>query len=105
MLAENGMDADDAALLYDGRIEAGGEKLDAILIEMRAYFSPWSEAIVAVPYTPASSGRFLVHRPKILVWEHCEDFPVEAALHCFFEGVREHEPGSNLWNERLDESK
>src|SRR5438552_2728109 len=44
-LDSNAMDADDAALLYDGRIPIGNEKLDAIIIEMRAYFSPQSKAI------------------------------------------------------------
>ena len=33
-LAANAMDADDAALLYDGRITLGGGKLDAVIIEV-----------------------------------------------------------------------
>jgi hypothetical protein len=43
------MDANDAVLLYDDRNPIGTEKLDSIIIEMRAYFSPGSEAIIAVP--------------------------------------------------------
>lgn len=104
-LNSNEMDGDDAALLYDGRIDAGEEKLDAVIIEMRAYFAPDSEAVIAVPYMPASSGRFLVHRPKLLLWENCEDFDLEAALQSFFESVSEHEPGSKVWKDCLDESK
>src|SRR5215475_9631314 len=65
-LDSNQMDADDAVLLYDGRIPIGSEKVDAIVIEMRAYLSPGSDAVMAVPYTPKSSGAFRVHRPKLL---------------------------------------
>ena len=36
-LASNEMDANDAVLLYDGRIPIDDDKLDAIIIEMRAY--------------------------------------------------------------------
>ena len=99
------MDANDAVLLYDGRITVDEEKLDAILIEMRAYFSPQSEAILAVPYTPASSGRFRVHKPKILCWENCEDFDMNTAIQAFFAGVDNHEKGSRVWADALDETK
>jgi len=61
--------------------------------------------VIAVPYTPKTSGRFLVHKPKLLAWENCDDFDVNAAFHSFFEGVDEHEQGSKIWNECLDESK
>jgi hypothetical protein len=104
-LGSNEMDANDAVLLYDGRITLGGEKLDAIIIEMRAYFSPDSEATIAVPYTPKSSGKFRVHKPKLLQWKRCEDFDMNFALQSFFEGVDKHEKGSTIWNKCLDESK
>jgi hypothetical protein len=104
-LEANGMDANDAVLLYDGRIPVGREKLDAIIVEMRAYFSPGSEAIMAVPYTPKSSGRFRVHKPKLLGWKNCDDFDMNAALQAFFDGVSEHEKGAKVWNDCLDESK
>lgn len=104
-LESNEMDANDAILLYDGRISIGDEKLDAIIIEMRAYFSPDSEAVIAVPYAPGASAEFRVHRPKLLEWKSCEDFDMDAALRSFFEGVEEHEEGARVWNECLDESK
>ena len=104
-LLSNKMDANDAVLLYDGRIPIGKEKVDAIIIEMRAYFSPGSEAIMAVPYTPKVSGRFRVHKPKLLAWKNCEDFDMNAALESFFEGVDGHEKGSKVWNDCIDESK
>jgi hypothetical protein len=99
------MDANDAVLLFDGRIPVGDEKLDAVIIELRAYFSPDSKAIIAVPYTPKSSGRFRVHKPKLLEWKDCEDFDTSAAFEAFFAGVARHEKGAQIWNDTLDESK
>ena len=104
-LDSNKMDANDAALLYDGRILIGNEKIDAIIIEMRAYFSPDSEAIMAIPYTPKQSGLFQVHKPKLLGWKNCDDFDMNTALQSFFEGVDGHEMGATVWNESLDESR
>jgi len=104
-LASNEMDAVDAVLIYDGRITLADEKLDALIIEMRAYFSPDSEAVLAIPYTPRASGQFRVHKPKVLAWDHCEDFDMNAAFESFFNGVAGHEKGAAIWNECLDESK
>jgi len=101
----NDADANDAALVYDGRIPLGTDKIDAIIIEIRAYFSPQSEAVIAVPYAPKSSGRFRVHKPKLLQWKNCDDFDMKAVPGSFFESVAEHEKGSSLWNASLDESK
>ena len=104
-LQSNAMDANDAALLFDGRIPIGGEKLDAIVIEIRAYFSPESEVVLAVPYSPKSSGAFRVHKPKLVVWKDCADFDIDDSLQAFFDGVHQHEMGARIWNECLDESK
>jgi hypothetical protein len=104
-LASNDMDANDAVLLYDATISAADERLDAVIIELRTYFSPLSEAVIAVPYTPRNSGEFRVHKPKLLAWEECEDFDMNAALGSFFEGIGEHENGARIWNDCLDESK
>lgn len=104
-LASNNMDASDAALIYDGRITLGEEKLDALIIEMRAYFSPTSVAAIAIPYTPKDNGRFRVHKPKVLAWDNCEDFDLDHAFEAFFAGVARHEKGSEIWNQSLDESK
>jgi hypothetical protein len=80
-------------------------KVDAIIVEMRAYFSPESRAIMAIPYTPPSSGGFRVHKPKLLVWEDCEDFDLDAALESFFAGVGDPGQGAKVWNTSLDESR
>ncbi len=106
LLDSNETDADDAALLYDGYIDVGSEKLDAILIEIRSYFSPDSRAVLAIPYTPKSnSSEFRVHKPKVFDWQNCDDFEMDAVLESFFEGVYSHEEGAKIWNESLDESK
>lgn len=104
-LATNAMNADDAVLLYDGFITMDDEKLDAILVEIRTYLSPDSEAIIAIPYTPKESGSFLVHKPKLLAWDNCDDFETNTVLQSFFNGVDSHEEGAKVWSDCLDESK
>lgn len=103
-LEKNEMDANDAALIYDGRIQLEEGKVDSIIIELRSYFSPSSKAIIAVPYTPKESGAFKVHRPKVLQWDDCEDFDFNQAMESFFNGVSGHVQGAKIWNDALDES-
>ena len=104
-LEANAMDADDAVLLYDGRITVGDGKLDAIIVEIRAYFSPRSKVLFAVPYTPPGRSRFRVHKPKLMQWEGCEEFDINAASEAFFRGVAKHERGAQVWDDALDESR
>lgn len=97
-LAANEAGADDAVLVYDGSITLGERKRDAVLIEFRAYFTPDSKAMLAIPYTPKSEQQlFKVHRPELLVWDRCEDFDPNVAINAFFSGVSEHEKGSEVW--------
>lgn len=103
-LGSNAMDANDAVLLYDGRITIGTVKVDAIIVEMRSYFSPSSEVVIAVPYTPKQLGRIRVHKPKLLRWSNCDDFDMDVAIQSFFEGVASHEKGAKIWETCLDES-
>ena len=104
-LKDDPFTANDGVLAYDGRITIEGGKLDAILLEMRSYAFPWAKATIAVPYTPASSGRFRVHKPKLVEWERCEDFDPGAAFEAFFQGVEAHGQGAKVWAAVLDESK
>lgn len=103
-LESNELDATDAVLIYDGRIPIDGQKFDALLIEVRSYFSLASKAILAVPYRPSSSGAFRVFRPKFLQWEACEDFDINEVVNSFFAGVDSHEKGAEVWNGSLDQS-
>lgn len=102
-LEDDPLSANDGALAYDGYITVDGRKLDAIILEMRCYAFPDAKAAIAVPYTPASSGRFLVHKPKLLLWEACEDFDVDAAFAAFFDGVESHEQGAKIWAQSFAE--
>jgi hypothetical protein len=104
-LEEDPFSATDGVLAFDGRITAEGGKLDAIILELRSYGFPWARAAIAVPYTPASSGRFRVHKPKLVEWEQCEDFDLEAAFQAFFVGVEAHKQGAKVWAAALYESK
>jgi hypothetical protein len=104
-LEDDPLMANDGVLAYDGRITVEGGKLDAIILEVRSYAFPWARATIAVPYTPAGSGRFRVHKPKLIEWERCDDFDMDAALEAFFRGVAAHEQGAKVWNAALDESK
>ena len=104
-LASNEMDANDAVLIYDARITLGEDELDALIIEMRAYFSPDSAAVFAIPYTPGDTGQFRVHKPKVLAWDNCDDFDIMETFEAFFNGVAGHEKGSAVWERCLDESK
>ncbi len=103
-LATNRMDASDAVLLYNAHIGLQEGKFDAVIVEMRAYFSPDSEAVLAIPYTRTDSGAFHVHKPKLLDWENCDDFDIDAAMEQFFAGVDEHAEGAKVWSAALDES-
>jgi hypothetical protein len=104
-LEEDPFSANDGVLAYDGRIALESGKLDAILVEMRSYGFPWAKATITVPYTPRSSGRFRVHKPKLVEWHECEDFDLDAAFEAFFQGVAAHKPGAKVWDEAFDESK
>lgn len=104
-LEDDPFSANDGVLAFDGRIPVEGGKLDAIILELRSYAFPWAKAALAVPYTPASSGRFRVHKPKLVEWHECDDFDMDAAFEAFFRGVDSHEKGSAVWNAALDQSK
>ena len=92
-LKEDPLSADDGVLVYDGRITVANGKLDAVLLEMRSYAFPWAKATIAIPYSPCGSGRFRVHKPKLVDWERCEDFDSDAAFESFFRGVAAHDQG------------
>jgi len=104
-LEDDPFTANDGVLAFDGRIPFEGGNLDAIILEMRSYAFPWAKATLAVPYTPASTGRFRVHKPKLVEWHECDDFNMDAAFEAFFRGVDSHNKGSAVWKAALDQSK
>ena len=104
-LATNPANATDAVLVYAGRVDGPGGKIDAVILEMRCYAFPGAEATIAVPYTPTSSGTFRVHQPVLARWQACDDFDVDTAFQAFFHGVGAHEKGAAVWNAALDETR
>jgi hypothetical protein len=104
-LEENPFGADDGVLAYWSWVVVAGEELEGFNLEMRSYAFPRARATIAVPYTPASSGRFRVHSPRLVAWEQCEDLDPDAALEAFFRGVDSNEQGAMMWAAALDESK
>lgn len=104
-LDENKDDANDAVLVFDGRIPIGEKKYDALIVEMKSYFSPRSKSTMAIPYTPATESEpFKVHKPKYLQWESCDDFDLNTCVNSFFEGVDSHEEGAKIWNDHIDQT-
>ncbi len=84
------------------QIKAG--KFDAIIIEVRAYFSPDSKVLIVAPYTPLATGKFSLKWPKILEWIDCEDFETGDVLDSFLNGIAKHEKGAAVWEKYLDDS-
>ncbi|GAA0647953.1 hypothetical protein GCM10009424_25300 [Sphingomonas ursincola] len=104
-LEANQYGAINAVLLYDGRVQLGAEKIDAIIVEIRSYSQLYPEAVLFIPYrSKSSSVKFLVYRPKLVHWKNWDDLDLEAALESFFEGVDAHEHGAAVWNASLDQS-
>ena len=104
-LADNEVNANDAALIFDAVIHVDGESLDSLIVEIRSYISPHSEAVLAIPFSPPGEGPFRIHKVKLVEWKGCEDFDMEAAFEAFFQGVEGHEQGASIWEQSLDESK
>ena len=104
-LAANPTNADDAVLVYAGRVNGPDGTIDAVILELRCYDIPGAEATIAVPYTPKSSGAFRVHQPVLTRWHGCEGFDPDTAFQAFFHGVDSHEQGAKVWNDALDESR
>jgi hypothetical protein len=104
-LATNPMDADDAVLVYDARIDTADGKIDAVVVEMRCYAFPDADAAIAVPYTPKGTGAFRVHQPTLARWQGCDDFDIDTAFQAFFHGIESHDEGAKVWNAALDETR
>ena len=103
-LEEDPFSTDDGVLAYDGRITVEGGKLDAVVLELRSYGFPWpgrrSGSVHARQLRPVSGPQ-----AKLVEWNECDDFDMDAAFEAFFRGVNSHEQGAQVWNAALDESK
>lgn len=103
-LEVNVLKANGAVLVYEGRIPLDGGKIDAVIIELYVYATDETKAVIALPYTPKSSGNFRVHRPKIVVWENIDPGEVGPVMDAFFDGASDFPEGAAIWNDSLDDS-
>lgn len=104
-LSSNPYSAPVAVLIYDGRITLESGKKDALIIEFRTYGNREGSVFMALPYTPAgASGKFAVHRPKIIACSDNLKDSLESVGENFFQGVGQHEKGAKIWNDHLDET-
>jgi hypothetical protein len=93
-----------AVLVYDGFIRLTSGRTDALVLEVREYESSGGELRIAVPYRHASaSGGFAVHRPKFLDSKRPTS-EISGLADAFWRGVANHEKGSAVWNDHLDEA-
>ena len=99
MLAGNSMDAEHAALIYDGRITLEDEKIDAVIVEIYVTPSSTPDVAVALPYTPRSSGQFRVFSPQPVDWN--PEFDVKEHMMAFFAGIDSHEQGAAIFHSDL----
>jgi hypothetical protein len=103
-MAENPDGAACAAFVYDGYITLESGKTDSLFIDVRSYEGQETAFRMAIPYRHASHvDGFAVHRPKFLSCD-AEQPDYKALSESFFQGVDQHEKGSTIWNDHLDES-
>lgn len=96
----------DRALIFDGLITVGGEKVDALVVEWRSGASPEKSVTLGIPYTPGTANqKFLVHRPKVLAADERSKVELQELLNQFWSGVDQHTEGAKVWNDHMDQSK
>lgn len=96
-MTANDMDAEHAALIYADKISSDTKTADALLLELRAYDAPNTEAVFAVPYTPLREGQFKIHPARVVAWSDTIGITVDRAFEAFFDGVSRHEKGAEIW--------
>jgi|GEM_PF-2709910 hypothetical protein len=101
-LRSNDFAAKYASFVYATHINIDKTRTRAIIIEIRCYSLPKSEAVVSIPYSPKSNGKFCIHAPQITRFEHCEDSWRQQFLYSFIDGIEGNELGQNVWNTYFD---
>lgn len=94
-----------AVFVFDTFITLPDGKTDALVLDIRASSPASLSARMAIPYRNASNpGGFAVFRPKFLALSDPQP-PLEPVVEAFFRGVAQHEHGSKVWNEKIDQSR
>ena len=104
-LRSNDMAAQYASLVYAKHINIDKTLTNAIIVEIRCYSLPKSEAVVSIPYSPKSAGNFRIHPPQITRFEHCEDSWRQPFLYSFIEGIEGNELDLKVWDAYFDMSQ
>ncbi len=92
-----------AVLVYDGVIRLPSGNTDCLMLELSSYTPALQSLSIAVPYRHAQRpGGFGVHRPKFFTGKEDSEY-VRTVGEVFFRGVAQHEKGSALWGDHLDE--
>ena len=93
---------DRAVMVVDGYVTLGGNKSDALIIEVVEY-EPRRSIKIIVPYRSASTpDGFAVHRPKFLAAEG-DSSELAQLGDAYFGGVDAHEEGAKVWNDHLED--
>lgn len=105
-LATNHDGAAIAAFIYDGYVTLPSGKTDALILEARCFEEPVGSFTMALPYRPSDHPKgFAVYRPKFFGISCSVEQTLAALGEAFFAGVDEHERGSAVWNNHLDQSQ
>jgi hypothetical protein len=94
-----------AVLIFDAFVTLESGKTDALILEAQDYTQDIARVTIAVPYRSTTHEQgFAVHRPKTLGFEGVEQ-DWHSFYKAFWAGVFNHEQGSKVWNEHIDQSK
>jgi hypothetical protein len=104
-LAENSEAAARACFVFSGSLPIGQGEYDALILELRAYSSPSSKVILALPFSrKTASAPFKVHKMKIVEWSNCQEFDQNACLNALFKGAESQAEGGQIWRGNFDPS-
>jgi len=94
--------AERAVVIHDAYATIDGRRTDALVAAVRQYTPNLMKLQIVLPYRPAGSGRFAVHRPKFQAFANID--ALASLGEAFFRGVNLHEQGARIWNESLDQN-
>lgn len=93
------LDAETACLVYDGHVTLDDVARDALIIELRGEPERQSSGVITLPYQPATTGVFSIHRPQWVSWDGPVTCAIEQAIEAFFQGAESHEKGWAVWQQ------
>jgi hypothetical protein len=92
------------AYAVDGYVTVNDVRYDAIISGAKTGFSPQSTFQMAIPYKWKNESEYTIYRPKISIWDKCEDFDMNRTIELFWEGVDSHDKSKLSWGQHSDMS-